>query len=54
MIFKHQILHLEISRGIFFKVVEEEDLDKVVDFYFDVFLKGGLGFLISILWWTIY
>ena len=49
MIFNHKIFHREISRGIIFKGVEEEDLDKVVDFYFDVFLKGGLGFLICIL-----
>lgn len=43
MVFKHQINHEEEALdGIVFRTLQENDLDKVVDFYFEVFLKGKI------------
>ena len=40
MVFKHHIEHREVVNGLVYRAIEDEDVDKAVDFYFDVFLKG--------------
>ena len=39
---KHNIVHEEIVNGIVYKTIEDKDIDRAVDFYFDVFLKGKI------------
>jgi len=37
---KHQISHKEVVEGILYRTAQEKDFEEVLDFYFEVFLKG--------------
>jgi hypothetical protein len=40
---KHSIQHFVNVDGIIYKTVDPGDVEKAVDFFFDVYLKGRLG-----------
>ena len=40
MVFRHHIEHEEVVNGLVYRTIKEDEVDKAVDFYFDVFLKG--------------
>ena len=40
MVLKHKIIHEETVNGIIYKIIGEDEIEKALDFYFDVFLKG--------------
>ena len=41
MVLKHKIVHEETVNGIIYKIIGEDEIEKALDFYFDVFLKGN-------------
>ena len=41
---KHKINHEATVNGITYKSIGEEDIEKAIDFYFDVFLQGKAVF----------
>ena len=44
--FKYLVRHEETVNGIVYRTLNESDIERTLDFYFDVFVKG----LCSILW----
>ena len=40
MVFKNNVKHEETVNGLVYRTMEESEIEKAVDFYFDVFLKG--------------
>ncbi len=40
MVFKNNVKHEETVNGLVYRTLEELEIDKAVDFYYDVFLKG--------------
>ncbi len=44
--FKYLVHHEETVNGIVYRTLNESDIERTLDFYFDIFVKG----LCSILW----
>ena len=42
---KHKVKHQDIKNGISYQSLEEEHIAPIIDFYFDVFLKGERFYL---------